>query len=98
MKLSASTRGTSPEQHFYVLQVNLSPGNQGHVNETKNSSLLRRENTSAQETLPLFVHIPKTAGTSIWAALGPSYSDSNRYPEVGNGCIYHLQTKDVDVG
>ncbi|CAK8999809.1 Malonyl-CoA-acyl carrier protein transacylase [Durusdinium trenchii] len=76
-----------------ALKAPLGPAG-GHVNETKNSSLLRRENTSAQETLPLFVHIPKTAGTSIWAALGPSYSDSNRYPEVPFSCLKHNPPKE----
>eukprot|EP00931_Biecheleriopsis_adriatica_P085547 TRINITY_DN6012_c0_g1_i1.p1 TRINITY_DN6012_c0_g1~~TRINITY_DN6012_c0_g1_i1.p1 ORF type:complete len:277 (-),score=41.34 TRINITY_DN6012_c0_g1_i1:130-960(-) len=38
---------------------------------------------------PLFVHIPKTAGSSIWAALGSNYADSSRYKEVPFFCVKH---------
>eukprot|EP00435_Cladocopium_sp_Y103_P073635 s36_g44.t1 len=43
---------------------------------------------------PLFVHIPKTAGTSIWKALGPNYTDSGRYPEVAFFCMKHNPPKE----
>ncbi|CAJ1427824.1 unnamed protein product, partial [Effrenium voratum] len=52
--------------------------------------LLRREgDANANASAPVFVHVPKTAGTSIWEALGPTYSDSGRYPEVPFACMKH---------
>ncbi|CAJ1407189.1 unnamed protein product [Effrenium voratum] len=58
-----------------------------HVNKTHKvlpKGLLRDD-----LQFPLFVHIPKTAGTSIWKALGPNYTDSGRYPEVPFFCMKH---------
>ncbi|CAE7514887.1 MCAT, partial [Symbiodinium natans] len=42
----------------------------------------------------VFVHVPKTAGTTIWDALGPSYTDSGRYDEVQFGCMKHNPPRD----
>lgn len=47
------------------------------------------ENTSSW----VFVHVPKTAGTTIWDALGPSYTDSGRYDEVQFACMKHNPPK-----
>eukprot|EP00440_Ansanella_granifera_P026673 gb/GFBE01028966.1/.p1 GENE.gb/GFBE01028966.1/~~gb/GFBE01028966.1/.p1 ORF type:complete len:268 (+),score=58.44 gb/GFBE01028966.1/:1-804(+) len=54
-------------------------------------AMKQRLPTSFAQNLPgpLFIHIPKTAGTSIWEAMGPKYTDSNRYPEVPFFCMKH---------
>ncbi|CAJ1341756.1 unnamed protein product [Effrenium voratum] len=64
-----------------------------HVNKTHKvlpKGLLRDD-----LQFPLFVHIPKTAGTSIWKALGPNYTDSGRYPEVPFFCMKHNPPQDT---
>mmetsp|Transcript_53493 Transcript_53493/g.125510 ORF Transcript_53493/g.125510 Transcript_53493/m.125510 type:complete len:270 (+) Transcript_53493:52-861(+) len=62
--------------------------------EAAAAPLIRKaqENTSSAKRW-VFVHVPKTAGTTIWDALGPSYTDSGRYDEVQFACMKHNPPK-----